>query len=72
MNTLELILGQLNQEKNLLEVELERVINNKDLSTLDKVETSKNLLKQISNVLMAINVTSGYLSPAKPKEENNN
>lgn len=72
MNLLELVINQLTLEKNLLEVELERVINNKDINTVDKVESSKKLLKQISEILMTINVTNGYLSPLTNKEQNNN
>jgi len=72
MNVLELLLGQLSQEKNLLEAELERVINNKDLTITEKVDLSKKLIQQISNTLMSINLTNGYISPLKQKEDNNN
>lgn len=68
MNGLELLLGQLVQEKNLLEAELERVINNKDLTIIERVESSKKIITQISGVLMSINVTNGYLSSSKTKE----
>lgn len=72
MNTLELVIGQLNQEKNLLEAELERVVNGKDLTITEKVDLSKKLLQQITSILMTINVTNGYISPSKQKEDNNN
>ena len=44
MNVLELVLGQLIQEKNLLESELERVVNDSNLTITERVSKSKNLL----------------------------
>lgn len=72
MNILELLIGQLSQEKNLLEAELESVVNNKNLTVTEKVDLSKKLVQQISNVLMSMNVTNGYISPSKQTESNNN
>ena len=43
MNVLELVLGQLIQEKNLLESELERVVNDSNLTITEMVSKSKNL-----------------------------
>jgi len=71
MNILELVIGELNQKKNLLEAELERVVNNKDLTIPNKVDMSKNLLLEITNVLTTINLTNGYLSPLDTSRENN-
>jgi hypothetical protein len=68
MNLLELVNNQLTLERNLLEVELERVINDKDINTSEKVRQSKELLKQISETLTTINVTNGYLSTLSNKE----
>jgi hypothetical protein len=68
MNLLELVINQLTLEKNLLEVELERVVNNRDINTSEKVKISKDLLKQISETLTTINVTNGYLSSLPNKE----
>lgn len=72
MNILELVLGQLLQEKNLLESELERVINDGNLTITERVNKSKNLLSSISKVLTDINVTTGYLPVKKDGQEVNN
>jgi hypothetical protein len=72
MNVLELVLGQLIQEKNLLESELERVVNDSNLTITERVSKSKNLLSSISKVLMDINVTTGYLPEKKNDQEENN
>jgi hypothetical protein len=72
MNILELVLGQLIQEKNLLESELERVVNDSNLTITERVSKSKNLLSSISKVLMDINVTTGYLPEKKNDQEENN
>jgi hypothetical protein len=69
MNVLELVLGNLIQEKNIIESELERVINNDNLNTIDRVNKSKELLLSLSNIIMTINLTSGYL-PDKNKNNN--
>jgi hypothetical protein len=72
MNILELVLGQLIQEKNLLESELERVVNDSNLTITERVSKSKNLLSSISKVLTDINVTTGYLPEKKNNQEENN
>lgn len=72
MNILELVLGQLIQEKNLLESELERVINDSNLTITERVSKSKNLLSSISKVLTDINVSTGYLPEKKNDQEENN
>jgi hypothetical protein len=72
MNVLELVLGQLIQEKNLLESELERVVNDSNLTITERVSKSKNLLSSISKVLTDINVTTGYLPEKKNNQEENN
>ena len=72
MNILELVLGQLIQEKNLLESELERVVNDSNLNITERVSKSKNLLSSISKVLTDINVTTGYLPEKKNNQEENN
>jgi len=72
MNVLELVLGQLIQEKNLLESELERVVNDSNLTINERVIKSKNLLSSIYKVLTDINVTTGYLPEKKNNQEENN
>ena len=72
MNVLELVLGQLIQEKNLLESELERVVNYSNLTITERVSKSKKLLSSISKVLTDINVTTGYLPEKKNNQEENN
>ena len=72
MNILELVLCQLIQEKNLLESELERVVNDSNLTITERVSKSKNLLSSISKVLTDINVTTGYLPEKKNNQEENN
>ena len=72
MNVLELVLGQLIQEKNLLESELERVVNDSNLTITERVSKSKNLLSSISKVLTDINVPTGYLPEKKNNQEENN
>jgi hypothetical protein len=74
MNTLELILNGLIHEKNVLEFELERIVNNKDMGTLDKITISKDILSKLINTINMINLVTGYLQPKNNEmiENNNN
>lgn len=73
MNSLELLLGQLIHEKNVLEFELERIVNNKDIETVVKINNSKKILLELSNVINMINLTTSYLQPRNNDvTENNN
>lgn len=72
MNSLELILNQLVHEKNVLEFELERVINQKDIETNLKMSMSKEILSKLTNTINMINLTSTYLKPVNNELEQNN
>jgi hypothetical protein len=69
MNILELVLGGLIQEKNILEAELERVINDNNLTTLERVDRSKKLLVTITETFNNINTVTGYLPVKKSNDE---
>lgn len=73
MNSLELLLGQLIHEKNVLEFELERIVNNKDIETVVKINNSKKILLELSDTINMINLTTSYLQPRNNNlTENNN
>lgn len=72
MNTLELVLGQLVQEKNILEYDLEKIVNSDNIDTLEKINRSKDILSKISNIITMINLTSNYLQPKNNEVMNNN
>lgn len=66
-----LLMSDMAMDKMKLEDDLERVINNKDLSINDKIIMAKSIIYQISNTENAIATFSNLLNNNNKKENEN-
>lgn len=62
MRIFDIIKSELNSDKLKLEEEIERVINNKDLETNNKVTTIKSLLKEVAIIEVSFEKFKTYIT----------
>lgn len=68
---IQIVLGEINNKKLIYEEELERVINDKDISIDKKILMIKKILKNISDINNMGMIWTGY-TVETPNKQNNN